>query len=315
MKYYITGDRHGDYRDVQRFCTNCCTTTEDVMIILGDAGINCYVGRGDNRRKDTYAKLPITLFCVHGNHEERPYNIPSYQEKEWHGGIVWYEPEYPNLLFAKDGEIYDFDGKKAIVIGGAYSVDKYYRLLHNMEWFSEEQPSEEIKRQVVEKLDEVNWKVDYVFTHTCPTSVMPVDLFLKEIDQSRVDHTTEEWLEVLCRKMQFDTWYFGHFHANRKTDRYQMLFEEIQELGTGKLCQRIGYPQYYYGEPVEFVFDDGKEKYECLGKVVYVEQYGSFEQPFEVSYDIEGADYRGGKEPMLYKHIPESWVVRKIFEE
>ena len=46
---------------------------------------------------------------------------------EWHGGLVYREEEYPNLVFAKDGEIYDIAGKKTIVIGGAYSVDKWYR--------------------------------------------------------------------------------------------------------------------------------------------------------------------------------------------
>lgn len=60
---------------------------------------------------------------VHWNHEARPYEIPSYREGEWHSGHVYYEEEYPDLLFAKDGEIYDFDGKRGIVIGGAYSVD------------------------------------------------------------------------------------------------------------------------------------------------------------------------------------------------
>ena len=38
------------------------------------------------------------------------------------------EPEFPSLLFAKDGEIYDLDGCRAVAIGGACSVDKFYRL-------------------------------------------------------------------------------------------------------------------------------------------------------------------------------------------
>ena len=33
------------------------------------------------------------------------------------------EDDFPNLLFAKDGEIFDLEGHKAIVLGGAYSVD------------------------------------------------------------------------------------------------------------------------------------------------------------------------------------------------
>ena len=68
--------------------------------------------------------------------------------KEYHGGKVWVQPEYPNLVFAIDGEIYDFFGHSCIVIGGAYSVDKYYRLARGYNWFEDEQPSDEIKEKV-----------------------------------------------------------------------------------------------------------------------------------------------------------------------
>jgi len=35
----------------------------------------------------------------------------DYEEKAWHRGKVYYGEEYPNLLFAIDGAIYDFDKK------------------------------------------------------------------------------------------------------------------------------------------------------------------------------------------------------------
>lgn len=63
----------------------------------------------DKRQKRELSKLPITIFGIHGNHEQRPQNFPTYIEKICRGGFVYVEPEYPNLLFAKDGEIYDFD--------------------------------------------------------------------------------------------------------------------------------------------------------------------------------------------------------------
>ena len=56
-------------------------------------------------------------------------------------GKVWVEEAYPNILFAKDGEIYDIAGMKTIVIGGAYSVDKFYRLSKGYNWFEDEQTS------------------------------------------------------------------------------------------------------------------------------------------------------------------------------
>lgn len=85
---------------------------------------------------------------MHGNHEERPYHIQTYRTQIWRGGEVYYEPEFSNIVFAKDGEIYDFDGKKAIAIGGAYSCDKEYRLLTGLPWFPDEQPNDEVKSRV-----------------------------------------------------------------------------------------------------------------------------------------------------------------------
>lgn len=96
---------------------------------------------GDRHRKKKLNKLGVSIFCLHGNHEMRPGTIETYHEEQWHGGTVYVEDEYPNLLFAKDGEVYDLDGQKTIVIGGAYSVDKWYRLRMDMNWFPDEQPS------------------------------------------------------------------------------------------------------------------------------------------------------------------------------
>ena len=91
---------------------------EDIMIILGDVGLNYYGDSRDRRNKEKVANLPITLFCIHGNHERRPTTIVEYKLQEWNGGKVWVEEAYPNSLFAKDGEIYDIAGMKTIVIGG-----------------------------------------------------------------------------------------------------------------------------------------------------------------------------------------------------
>lgn len=108
---YITGDKHADFRDVLYFCYTDNTTLDDILIVLGDAGINYFANEKDVPLKESLKRLcPITLFCIHGNHEERPENIKSYKTKTFHKGLVYYEEEYPNILFAKDVEVYDFDG-------------------------------------------------------------------------------------------------------------------------------------------------------------------------------------------------------------
>ncbi|MDR1771577.1 MAG: metallophosphoesterase [Hungatella sp.] len=37
---YITGDTHGQFKRVEAFCERFQTKREDILIILGDAGIN-----------------------------------------------------------------------------------------------------------------------------------------------------------------------------------------------------------------------------------------------------------------------------------
>ena len=69
---YVTGDTHGDFSRIAHFCARMNTKPDDIMIILGDAGINFYGGWRDLHKKEFISKLPITLFCIHGNHERRP---------------------------------------------------------------------------------------------------------------------------------------------------------------------------------------------------------------------------------------------------
>lgn len=86
---YITGDTHGDFSRIERFCDRFHPSKDDVMIILGDAGFNYYGGKRDQRAKKRMAEMPITIFSIHGNHEMRPGTIPSYHLRKWNGGMVW----------------------------------------------------------------------------------------------------------------------------------------------------------------------------------------------------------------------------------
>jgi len=152
MTCYITGDCHGDFDKIILFCRSYMTSIEDVMIVLGDFGVNFRLDKSEIKKKKILAQLPITFLAVHGNHEARPYEIEGYEETEWNGGVVYRESCFSNILFAKDGEIYTFGDKKCVVIGGAYSVDKHHRILTGMPWFESEQPSEEIKKYVKKQL-------------------------------------------------------------------------------------------------------------------------------------------------------------------
>ena len=227
---YITGDKHGSYNDVMNFCIKNKTTANDILIVLGDAGINYYLNNNDYILKNFLLQLPITLFCIHGNHEERPENINSYKTKKFFDGTVYFETEYPNILFAKDAEVYNINNKKTIVIGGAYSVDKEYRLKNGYNWYESEQPSIKTKRKVKEVLKKYDNKIDIILTHTCPYKYLPYEMFLSFIDQSKVDQTTEKFLDEIEELVTYNKWYCGHYHTNKKVDKIRFMYNDIKEF-------------------------------------------------------------------------------------
>lgn len=227
---YITGDKHGDFTEVINFCNTHNTTTDDILIILGDAGINYYGDKRDKKLKLQLSRLPITLFCIHGNHENRPRNIPSYKLKDWNGGLVYAQEEYQNILFAEDGQIFNLNGNDVLVLGGAYSVDKYYRLERGWKWFEDEQLFNDEKIRIEWSLDLNKWKTNYVLSHTCPYKYIPREWFLDCIDQSTVDNSMEIWLDEIESKLDYSKFMCGHFHGEKKIDNVEFLFNTIKVL-------------------------------------------------------------------------------------
>ena len=223
---YYTGDIHGSTLEIVTFCARFQPIKDDAIVILGDVGANYFGDERDAAFKTEFAKLQPTILCVHGNHEIRPQNIPSYKTKEWNGGTIWYEEAYPNILFAKDGEIYEIEGTKHLVIGGAYSVDKHYRLLRGYGWWADEQPSEEIKQYVEQQINEKSF--DVILSHTCPFKYEPIEMFLPGIDQSAVDDSTEKWLDQIEEAVDYKAWYCGHWHINKHIDKMHFLFHGFE---------------------------------------------------------------------------------------
>lgn len=225
---FITGDTHGTFNRIKQFCEKFETTISDTMIILGDVGLNFWGDIRDTIQKEFVSKLPITLFCIHGNHENRAENLSCYHTVSMYSDAVLVDPQYPNIVFARDGGIYDFNGQKAVVIGGAYSVDKPTRIANGFGWWLDEQPSQLIKDRVEKHLENNGWKVDVVLSHTCPKKYEPIETFKTHIEG--VDKSTEEWLDTIEDRLTYKEWYCGHYHINKSIDKINFLFELYMEI-------------------------------------------------------------------------------------
>ena len=222
---YITGDTHREFSRLN-YIKNI--KENDMLIVLGDTGINYCLDNEDISYKEYLKKFKIKIFCVRGNHEERPENIDSYKEVNMFDGKVYIEKNYPNLIFAKDGEIYNIDGKSFLVIGGAYSIDKNYRLLYGYKWFKDEQLTDIEMKNILEKIKGKHF--DIVLTHTCPYKYEPTETFLNDIDQTKVDKTMEHFLDKVEESISYNKWYCGHYHIEKKIDKLQFMFVKIHEI-------------------------------------------------------------------------------------
>lgn len=228
-KWYITGDVHGIFNRFQRLQKK----KNIAVIILGDSGVNWTFDEYDsNFKKSIGIKYPnITFYLVRGNHDGRPQNIHNIKviyDKEVDGDI-YIEPEFPYIRYFIDGNDYWIAGYKILVIGGAYSVDKDYRLSTGRVWHKDEQLTAEEMQEISKSV----YKQDYdiVLTHTCPSSFIPVDLFLSGIDQSKVDKTMEYWLEDISKTFHWKYWIFGHYHADRfQAPNVQIMYWDIKPL-------------------------------------------------------------------------------------
>ena len=138
------------------------------------------------------------------------------------------EEAYPKLLFARDGEVFTLGGRAHLVLGGAYSVDKYYRLMRGFNWWPDEQPSDEIKEACWHKMEECGFVVDTVLSHTCPYKYIPREAFLPMINQDSVDDSTEKWLDNIESRLYYERWYCGHWHISKRVDKLHFLFHDFE---------------------------------------------------------------------------------------
>lgn len=242
-KYLVTGDVHGDFSrfyKIQQLAQEANETWG--IIILGDAGVNFWLSKRDKVLKYRIChKYPnLQFYLLRGNHETRPQNISTmrlkYNVNVW--GDCYSEEEYPNIHYLIDGQTYTFGDYTALCLGGAYSVDKYWRLERQSlgsyaGWFPDEQLSKEEMQEITNQVKGKSF--DFIFSHTCPLSFQPIYLFSPYIDQSTVDNSMETWLEKLKDQVQWKSWCFGHYHEDRiihTNPHIRMFFHSITELET-----------------------------------------------------------------------------------
>ena len=116
-------------------------------------------------------------------------------------------------------------------MGGATSIDKANRI-DRVSWWNEENISKKDIDNGLNNLSKVNMKVDYVLSHCCPTSIV------KKMFGYREDNNTKI-LEYFNGKIEYNHWYFGHYHQDMKYGKYRCFYNDILEIPVMDVGRKI----------------------------------------------------------------------------
>jgi len=224
----LCGDTHGEidlYKVEDYFeeiSINENVTKDDYLIILGDAAACFDGGRGDDYVRERLHNLPCTVLWLDGNHENFDC-IEEYPVEEWKGGKVQFITE--DIIHLMRGQVFEIEGKNFFTFGGGYSIDKYMRSPH-ISWWPQEMPNEEEYKEGIRNLERVGNKVDYVLTHTCPEFI--ATQLVSDIIEGEED--IRYYFDDISQSIDFDMWYFGHWHMDESIDNYRCLWYDIIKL-------------------------------------------------------------------------------------
>ena len=254
LKHLIfTGDTHGGFAaitrtsDIQQNMPEY-KPEETMIVVLGDTGLNYWLNNTDKKYKKLLNSMNYHIYCVRGNHEQRPELIEGMAlvNDENVNNVVYMEEAFPNIRYFVDGKIYDLLGYKCLVIGGAYAIDKWYRLARagyskdeaetadpkKCGWFKDECLTAAEMTTIMKEVK--GESVDFILSHTCPLSWEPTDLFLNGIDQSTVDKSIEMWLDELKDNVKWKYYLFGHYHADRierpHVEQFYQEYEDVESI-------------------------------------------------------------------------------------
>ena len=116
----LTGDTHGDFSRFRNYNKEIQEDENTAVIILGDAGLNYFLDERDSHMKNSLSKkYKFKIYCVRGNHEARPQNVPD-MKLVWDEdvfGEVYMQEKWPNIRYFKDWGLYVIDGHGVAVVG------------------------------------------------------------------------------------------------------------------------------------------------------------------------------------------------------
>jgi len=219
---YLTGDTHGD---LDRFKHGKLRwlTKRDTVIVLGDFGFVWDGSKAEQKRLAWLCKRPYTILFLDGSHEN--YDLLAvYPAEEKFGGLVQHLGG--NVYHVCRGSVLELEGQKYLCFGGAESPDREERE-PGVNWWPQEQPSDEEYVRCEQNLAAAGGQVEYVLTHDAPSRFL--DFTALKCGETNRLHL---FLDSILLKAQYEKWFFGCYHKDAQlSTKSRCVFCDVIPLG------------------------------------------------------------------------------------
>jgi hypothetical protein len=228
---YTVADLHGNqagemkYMNSSKWPEQKTLTKEDVLIQLGDFGYIWYNKNHKNYSEDKhwlewFAARNYTLLIVPGNHDN--YDIIDALPiiEKWGGKVHELQTSKGSIYVAVTGEVYTIDNKKILCIPHASSTDKQNRTNGESWWERETINNTEIENTLNNLEKPENETIDYIMSHTMPSSMIGQFIHMTIDNSGRFSDPTADFLEHIWNNHDIRYGVFcGHFHTNQREFR------------------------------------------------------------------------------------------------
>lgn len=266
MRILLAGDTHGDIGHCQYLLRTAFAKGCECIFVLGDFGYWEHQKRGVkflDQLNEYAASLHLDVYFLDGNHDKTSLLLEKYDHlHDDHGFVI----VRPNVLYAPRGHRWAWDDVRFIALGGAYSVDKQWRLDQEERfpgkyggaeslWFPEEEMSDEDVDMIL-GIDPS--PVDVMLAHDKPRSSNP--------KWNRKDYLeclpNQDRLQRAMRVLGPKAFFHGHLHYFYMDEVwYGNLFGDmISTKVMGLLCNPdAGEPGRYVNKTLSWQVLDTQE--------------------------------------------------------
>jgi predicted phosphodiesterase len=202
MKVLVAGDWHGNTKHAINMVKEASKAGAKKIVQVGDFGLWTHYEDGIrflDQLNEAARREGVKIYAVGGNHENWDHwdwfvkNMP----KSYHGFAYLRS----HVLLAPRVHYWGWEGKKFLMVAGAVSVDKQWRVEGHTWWRNEEITDEMV--------DSIHGKVDYLVTHDCSNRTPWKGRLKPDMDSL----ANRQRIDAILGRVKPEMHFHGHMHT------------------------------------------------------------------------------------------------------